>query len=135
MEDSQEVYVIWNAVEEVVGRCGFLSLNDSKDGLCLTVFANQASGLEIELKFDLKDVIGYKVSNDSYTWRSDSMRKRDGEWSMFKVEGSNYIQWFKDETYGASDLSAVMHFSFLLGEVGVDIVSFNDPQVKVRARC
>ncbi len=132
MEDKDEIYVVWNATESITGRCKMLSLYDSKEGLSLLISAEYPDVREVEFKFDLKDVVGYKFANDSYTWRSDAAQKRKKDWSIFKVEDSRYLQWFKDETYNAVNLSGATHFSFLLEESGVDIVSLNDPEVIVR---
>ncbi|WP_147465505.1 hypothetical protein [Pseudomonas syringae group genomosp. 3] len=88
--------------------------------------------LEIELSFELRDVLGFKLANDSYTWRSDAERMRASDCSTFKVRNSKYIEWFNAETYGVGGLAGAIHYAFLMDEESIDVVSFNDPVVAIR---
>ncbi|KPW18914.1 hypothetical protein ACKUFS_10550 [Pseudomonas cannabina] len=131
MESSQEVYVEWHIISSSIGRCGLKQLTRTGKKLLLVLLAI-SEGLEIELSFDLKDVLGLKVANDSYTWRSDAERVRAPGCSTFKVDSSKYIQWFEAETYGAGDLAGAVHYAFLMEEESIDIVSFNEPDIMIR---
>lgn len=132
MENSQESYLKWNISETQLGRCGLRGLLRSENELVLILSTSSELEPEIELQFELKDIVGFKLSNDSYTWRSEGARLRDPDSSLFKVENSIYIKWFQAETYGAADLDGVVHFSLLLADESVDIVSFNEPRITVK---
>ncbi|POC98237.1 hypothetical protein BKM16_26925 [Pseudomonas amygdali pv. morsprunorum] len=129
MENNIEKYISWHISETELGRCDLRLLLRSEEKLILTLSTSSAVEREVVLSFELKDIVGFKLSNDSYTWRSDNVRVTPPNSSLFKVECSNYIEWFKAETYNAGDLRGVIHFSLLLGEESVDIVSFNEPSV------
>ncbi|RMV93573.1 hypothetical protein ALP03_200035 [Pseudomonas amygdali pv. tabaci] len=132
MGDKLENYIDWIIPDIEIGRCALRFFSRTETELKIVLLAGNDQFFEIELIFELKDIVGFKLANDSYSWRSDSARTtRRTDYSLFKVENSKYIEWFKAETYGVGDLDGVIHFSLLLADESLDIVSFNSPEIKV----
>lgn len=113
MGDKLENYIDWIIPDIEIGRCALRFFSRTETELKIILLAGNDQIFEIELIFELKDIVGFKLANDSYSWRSDSARTtRRTDYSLFKVENSKYIEWFKAETYGVGDLDGVIHFSY-----------------------
>ncbi|HBO1343770.1 MULTISPECIES: hypothetical protein [Pseudomonas] len=129
MADNSEVYVEWFPGGDSSERFSLEYISDTRKGLQICIHPTSDASKLLTLDFNINDIVGYKVANDSYTWRSESNRLRNKEHSLFKVENSNYINWFKEETYDSVDLSSALHYCLLLGEESIDIVVLNAPSV------
>jgi len=127
MSDGKERYALWCIDGDEARRCELIKMLYTDLGL--SVVLSLSSGMNIEMLFELKDIVGFKFANDSYTWRSDSECGRVKDRCLFKVENSKYVDWFKSETYGCGDLTGVIHFCFMAVEERIDVVSFNEPSV------
>lgn len=129
MESHKETYTNWVASEKITGRYSLESLLDSKDGVEIRINSTNQPSFKLCIKFEAKEIVGYRFSNDSYTWRSDSLRERDKDFSLFIVSGSNLINWYIEETYETTDFSEAKHYCFLLAEESIDIISFAPPKI------
>lgn len=128
----QERYKRWSPIQGLPDRLLLDSLTDNSNGLEIALAEDLDSPKRILIHFDLSDLVGYRVTNDSFTWRSDSNRIREEVCSLNVVENSDFLEWFVEETYGAADLSGAIHYALLLAEEGIDIVSRGSPEVCIR---
>lgn len=66
----------------------------------------------------------YKLLDDNYG--KDFYEK----WTFFKVTNSSYLKWLSEQSYTLSDVYSVTHYSFLAGNVMLDIAHVNEPTVE-----
>jgi hypothetical protein len=52
-------------------------------------------------------------------------------WTFFKVEQSDYLQWLSAQSYEISDICKVKHFVLLGAESVLDVVTTCEPEVKI----
>ena len=55
-------------------------------------------------------------------------------WSFFKVQNSEYLQWLANKSHGWSDSFSFTHFCILSGDEMIDIVTNYEPEIKVIKR-
>lgn len=68
MENDNEIYLKWCVAEGRLGRCDLKRLSRTDSVLSIFLSYTSSGGLKVEFLFELKDVVGFKLSNDSYTW-------------------------------------------------------------------
>jgi hypothetical protein len=90
-----------------------------------------------------KILVTFNQSIDAYRSTDESFRLKTmseidqsqgsafyGQWTFFKVENSNYIQWLAEEAPEIFIPKDYMHFSFISVEGFVDIVTTYEPIVR-----
>lgn len=127
---TSEQYLAWTPEEGVPQRLKLDYIHDGANGLEIALGDNLGSANRILIRFKANDIIGYRFTNDSYTWRSDNGRTPKPTCSLNIVEGSEYIKWFKEETYNSINLDGATHYCILLAEECIDIASFDKPTIE-----
>lgn len=113
----------------VSGRLDLFSLTDDKDGLEIKLEKNGSGTVDIIVKFKLPEIIGYRLTNDSYSWKTLAEREWDTVSRLVVVSNSKYIKWLNDEVCGVWDFDKAKHYALMLGDDGIDVVSFGTPEI------
>lgn len=102
---------------------------DSVEGLKIYLAESLDEKKRIVLSFTLNEIVGYSVTNDSYTWKRTKERKCEPGHSIYIVSNSREILKFQEETYSTTCFEEAEHYCIILDEEEIDIVTFTPPQV------
>jgi hypothetical protein len=70
--------------------------------------------------------LALRSGNESYRLKMIESLQNELPWATFKVEESEWVEWFHDETFGAYRDWPVQHFSFI-GEDIIEVLSTESP--------
>lgn len=131
-----EEWARWTPVEGLAEKYSIESILEDRSGLTIVLsdYHNEDKGVRISF--------GYSADayRDTYeTFRSHltyELGQRYGtdfhaKWTFFKVYNSLYIQWFSEQSFGISDYSSFVHFSFLVMDSVLDVVALQEPKVEL----
>lgn len=94
---------------------------------------------EIDKKISIKfpgSVISYRITNESYIFdtltflESHYDKNFYAEWTFFKIENSEYLEWIKKQSYGAYDDLKLKHLCILADDLRFDFITSYEPEVK-----
>lgn len=74
--------------------------------------------------FTLFDKLYAKYGKDFYT-----------QWPLFKVQNSDCLKWLENGTAGASELYDLTHYVITDLDMVIDVVTHNEPVVKILEYC
>ena len=131
-----EQWVKWEPIKGLAPKYYINSVSDSIKGfeIILSESKNEKKGLRIFWQYSPD---AYRSTNESYTNEIivDLYNRygRDfyGQWTFFKVENSEYLQWLSQKSSGISDYNKFTHYSILSSEYIMDIIDNSDPVVEL----
>lgn len=103
-------------------------------GLEVIVGENLALPERYSVKFNLKDLVSFTVTNDSFAWRLAAERPNPGGSLIYMVKNSTLLRYFSEQTEGVTDMSAATHYYLVTSEDVIDVVSFSAPDVSASMR-
>lgn len=126
----------WIPNEQVSARYSLDMIIENNDGLTIQLLDDHNENMQMRLEF--------RYAADAYrstyeTFRAELIHYLDqkygtvfySEWTFFKVQNSSYIQWFSEQSGGISDFSPYTHFSILLMDSVIDILSLQEPKIEL----
>ncbi|MCL6689421.1 hypothetical protein M8R19_11945 [Pseudomonas sp. R3.Fl] len=128
--NKKETLVPWEAESSIPRVMHLDKIVDSAEGLGIFLARDLGSPERILFLFQLKELVGYSVVNDSYTWKRSAERECPGGCSVYIVEGSKDVVRYQEETFGVTDMSGAKHYCFVLDEEEINFVSFSPPEVR-----
>lgn len=128
--NKSETLIPWGAESSIPRIMHLDKIVDSSEGVAIYLARDLEGAERILFLFPLRDVVGYSVVNDSYTWKRSAERERLGEGSVYIVEGSRDIRRYQEETFDVTDMSDARHYCFILDEEEINVVSFSPPEVR-----
>lgn len=99
-------------------------------------FRAESDKQKIEIFFD-ESIDAFRYTNESFYFKlfGDLSDKYGSgfykDWSFFKVENSEYLEWLSTKSRGWSDEFSFTHFCILGGDEVVDIVTNYEPQITI----
>ncbi len=100
--------------------------DDYEQGLALILAEPKGNGRAYRARFEKP--LAFRSANESYRLKLlESLA--DLPWPTFKVEQSQWVEWFHEETKGIYRDWAIQHFIFI-GEQIVEVLSRTEPELK-----
>lgn len=110
-------------------------LIDDDNGITIK-FSNEYDTKNIIVAFD-GNVLSYRNTDEgSLLKKIDFLDDRYGtkfysEWSLFKAKGTDYINWFLEESSGIYKAEEVQHYIFVTPHDVIEVLSKDPPNVKI----
>lgn len=123
MNDEAERFVRWEPISNLPGILdpSLTSPEFGKNGgLHVTLTEPRAGGRVFKAEFT--KVLMFRCANESYRLKMIETIKRELPWPAFKIENSEWIAWFNEQTFGVYRDWPVQHF-VLLGEDILEVLS------------
>jgi hypothetical protein len=123
---QQERFVKWEPISGLPRALDTPVLTDHYErGFQLTLAEPSANGRAFDVHFE--NPLAFRSANESYRLKMiESLT--DVPWSTFKVENSEWLEWFHDQTLGIYRDWRIQHFVFL-GEAVVEVLSVTEPRI------
>ena len=109
---------------------------DSNEGLFIS-FKNQSKSQNIIFIYD-GTLFTYRNTEEGVFLRTiDYLHKNYspdfyGEWSLFKVENSQYLRWFNEESLGVYQDQNIEHYVFYTSDVIIEVLSPYSPEIEIQ---
>ncbi len=132
-----EIWEKWVPVEGIFSRFYIDTIENNTEGVFITLKNNNLKK-SIEIIFDGSMYSDCVTQRDGFLKKISELKKKYGtvfcnDWSLFKVENSDYLQWLKEESYGvyAGDGEYKMrHFVILGSNLIFEILAPYEPTVQ-----
>jgi len=124
---ADEVYVPWQPLAGIPRNLCLESLTDTDDGLVLLLSAQESRLPVLRVRFDA--FVAYRNVNESYRLRLWHRDAHVGA-GLLIVQDSKWTSWLEEESRGALDARAVVHYAILTAEDCVDVVARAAPSVE-----
>lgn len=124
----------WEPISGLVKKYYVESLSDKVNGFELLLSeANNSNILQVLFP---DSVHAYRSSDESF--RQTTLQYLDeqygsefySEWTFFKVEDSEYMQWLVSQSYEILESELLTHFVFLASDSIVDVIAAYEPLIK-----
>ena len=128
MNDS-EVYKEWSLLPEVSGKVLIDKLEDSEEGLTISLrFPSYSTlhGQKVQLLFD--SYVAYRNMDESYRARTFDVAG-GFKGSLYLVEGSSWLKWLHKESLGIYQDDLINHYSIITEADCIDVLSEYKPAV------
>lgn len=125
----------WKPIEGLAKEYYIESIVDTIDGLKIVLFDAQDKKRKLFIIFH-NSVDSYKRTDESFTGKTIyTLYQNYGkqfykDWTFFKVENSEYLQWLSEQSDGFSTYRGLVHFVILAMDSMLDIVVDYEPEVK-----
>lgn len=126
----------WEPVQGIPGTLYAESLYDSKDGFVIR-FRDETKSKKIIVTFE-GVIFSYRWADEGSLLKTLSFLTQNygvdfyAHWTCFKVENSDYIKWFLDESSGRYDKNEVKHFVFQTPDDVIEVLSSYDPKIEIQ---
>lgn len=130
-----EEWVRWQPLEKLSGKYYLESITWSEQGVII-ILSDKSNTQKIEIRFE-NFVDAYRCTNESFYFLVFSdLSKQYGtefykDWSFFKINNSEYIQWLSIKSATWADQFSFTHFSIFGGDEIIDIVARYEPEIKL----
>jgi hypothetical protein len=120
-----ERFVKWEPISGLPRNLDTPSLlSDYEKGFQLTLAEPHAEGRVFTIVFEKP--LAFRSANESYRLKLIELLGTELPWPTFKVENSEWLKWFHDQTLGIYCDWQVEHFLFV-GEDIVEVLSNREP--------
>lgn len=81
-------------------------------------------------------VISYRITDESYIFDTLTFLENNygkdfyGDWTFFKIENSEYVEWINKQTYDVYQDIGLKHFCILASDLRLDFITTYEPEVK-----
>ncbi len=129
-------WIQWKPIPGLANKYNIVEISDNVKNFI--IFLSESGNEKNKLK------LIYEVSVDAYRSTEESFRdatmlqlkqKYGGEfywnWTFFKIQNSEYLQWLAKESLGIVDPHTYTHFSLIATNSIVDIVTTYEPKVEI----
>lgn len=130
-----EQWVRWKPLQELSGRFLVDDLHMSHVGVRILLISEN-NDIKIEILFD-GPTYAYRCTNESLCFGIfPSLGVRYGHdfyanWSFFKINNSDYLQWVASKTTGSIDDYTLDHFCIIGNNDVFEILSRYEPLIKI----
>lgn len=127
-----EKWTKWIPLTEIPAVLYPESICDTKKGLVIT-FKDEKKQL-INFTFD-GTLLSYRNTEEGVFLKTLSYLQQHydssfyNSWALFKVQNSDYLKWFKQESLGAYEDQHIEHYVFYTADVVTEVLSFYPPDV------
>ncbi len=130
-----EKWIRWDLKEALSEKYYLDDLSWPDTGLIIKLRAASNEQI-IEIYFN-ESIDAFRYTNESFCFKIfGDLSKKYGtdfykNWSFFKVQNSEYLQWLSNNSHGWSDDFSFTHFCILGGDEMIDIVTNYEPEIKI----
>lgn len=130
----QEKWTQWKPINGLYKKYYIDSVSDSKKGFTILLSSQEDPQKKVLIDFS-QSVEAYRSINESLFLETiHSLHQKYGdafyvEWTLFKIENSDFLQWVKVQSYEISDAYNLQHFCILGIDFIVDVLTNYEPVV------
>ena len=127
----QEKWTYWIPIKDLYFNYLLDSLIDS-DVLKIAVNEiNNRHSLLITFKYSSG---AYQITNDNGHFQKTQNNNKNADWAFFKINNSNFLKFLSEYSDTISDTIPFMHFVILTQGYQLDILSPQEPEIKIIQR-
>ncbi len=128
----------WERYEPTKGLSRKYYIDSIKDSInCFQIILSDDYDGNNKVEVLFKDSVhAYRSTEESFNLKMmNSIDESYGtdfysNWTFFKVENSEYIQWISEQSYGISDSQQLLHFCFIASDSILDVIAAYEPRVQ-----
>ena len=128
-----ERWILWNTVSIPTGQYELIKVQYDCEGLKL-LFDDEKILIEVTYG---NEVLAFRCCDEGDRWKTvDSVLSKYGAdffkgKLFFKVENSEFKEWFEKEKFGILTKHEFIHYAFVTQNDIVDVLALNDPVIKI----
>lgn len=125
-----EKWTKWNPIDSISQRLDFISFLYDENGILIRL-RDLASNSDFELRYE--SVFSFRNTDEGRRLKLLSVLTENygdafyKEWSIFKVESSEYIEWLNEETYGMYEHYETEHHVYITPNDILEILTAHVP--------
>lgn len=129
----QEKWIRWEPVSGLSKKYHSKLISNSYSGGFVINLADE-SDKRISIKFS-GSVISYRVTSESHIFNTLTFLENNyeskfySEWTFFKIENSEYLEWMKKQLI-IEDYIPLTHLCILADDLMLDFITTYEPEVK-----
>jgi hypothetical protein len=128
MSKAAEHLIQWEPISglpRILDPASIVNHHGKGAGLSFTLAEPTAGGRSFSVVFSR--VFAFRLANESYRLKMLESIQNELPWPTYKVENSEWTEWFHDQTFGIYRDWPIKHFLFI-GEEVVDVLSTEMPK-------
>lgn len=132
----QEQWMQWKPFANLEPKYYCVAVSDTFEGFKVVLVGQSEEKEMLEIYF--KDgVLAYTQTDESFkrTLINDLDQRYGtdfyGEWTLFKVQNSKYVNKILEESYGWASAYNLIHFSLITEDLIIDILNDSEPAVSL----
>lgn len=124
MNIAEERFVKWEipGLPRIVDAPSLI--DDYENGFVLTLVEEKSDGRAFKVRFE--QPLAFRSANGRYRLKLVSQLQPELPWPTFKVENSEWVDWFHDQSLGIYRDSLVEHYAFI-GDDVIEVLSARAP--------
>lgn len=125
----KEKYTLWTETIALPKNLYLQGLLDTYEGFRLILEDKEGTGAVFRVGFDSH--LAYRNMDEGDRLRSlpALCETRQAEATVYLVENSEWVKWFKDENQGKYSNDNLNHWAIITPNDWVDVISFEAPQI------
>lgn len=134
--DKDEKWFKWDPAGVELANNYYLESFNYEDGLKI-ILKEQGGGQVLQVLFD-GQILSMRFADETMRLKLfDDLYNKYGKgfcrnWSFFKVEQSDYLQWLSSQSYAISDSYEIQHFALIMDEDCVlEVFVSYEPEFKI----
>ena len=130
----QEKWIRWEPTSRLSAKYYVESIVDIDEGFKIILYDCKHSEKKTMILFP-DSVDAYRRTDESFTLSTLHSLKENyginffGDWSFFKIENSEYLDWIKKQSFSISESLNFQHFCILASDFMIDIITNYEPEV------
>lgn len=128
-----EEWTKWEPLEGISSKMHIEKLVDDKNGTVL-LFKHENENITLKVVFE-HSTLSLRSTDEGRRLKTiNFLDEKYGtefytKWTFFRVNNSNYVEWFNQETYNMYDAYNIVHYVFLTPDDVIEILSTYEPIV------
>lgn len=128
-------WIRWEPIDGLSGKYSVDSLIMGNDGLIIQLSSVNKDMKKVEIQFEYA-IDAYRYTNDSFCFNTCANlaekygREFHSNWTFFKVEDSEYLQWLSEKSSTYAGEFSFTHFCIIGSDEMIDILARYEPTVK-----
>lgn len=125
---ASDIYKKWFPIEGLPKRLYCEGIHDDYEGLRILLKGEEKESSMLRLLFDA--VLAYRNVDESYLLKTIDKIEDPGQSTLYVVENSSWVEWFKEESYNTLQNSKINHYAIYTPNDCIDILSEYEPKIE-----
>lgn len=125
---QKDLYTVWRPVEGVPARLYCEAIHDDYEGFRILLRGEDANSSVLRITFD--PALAYRNIDEGNLLRTLVKVDNIRESSLFTVENSTWIEWFREESDGIYEGREIVHYAIYTPNDCIDVLAEFDPLVE-----
>lgn len=121
-------YLKWNPLEGIPSHLSCEGIYDDYEGFRILLKGDETTAAMLRITFDAASA--YRNIDEGDLLRTITAVKDTGKSSLYTVENSSWIEWFREESLGKHSKTRFIHYAIYTENDCIDVITEFEPEVE-----